>query len=220
MKFIWPFDPHYLTRDFYFQDPLYYGGVHAAVDLVSDDPAKPLKAVADGFLWHNPFLDYYGGWTCWIDTDDGWRITYYHMREPSTIPDGSRVKQGTIVGFMGVTGVTLGPHLHQMFWHKVRQSPESLARPNGWWAHDPLLYLGQEDEMTLKLVQVHNPTPDDPIFVTDGLQKIGVATNEQRTDLKNLGLTDDTVYSVERNFIDSLFDVYAAHRDGEHHHDT
>lgn len=196
MKFIWPFKPHYLTRDYYYKDPLYYGGIHAAADLVSNDPAKPMLAVCAGVLWHNPMLDRYGGWTCWIDTDDGWRITYYHMREPSPVPSGSRVQQGQLVGRMGTTGVVTGPHLHMMFWHKTRQSPESLARPNGWWAHDPMLRLGiddgtvEEDNMAppMKLIRDSKGT----LWLTNGMWKLGIPTDAIRQDLINLGVVENT----------------------------
>ena len=40
-----------------------------------------------------------------------WTV-YYHMREPSPLLKGSRVKRGEVIGQTGTTGASTGVHLH------------------------------------------------------------------------------------------------------------
>jgi len=152
----WPVTPHYVTRGFDYRSNIYEGGQHKATDIIRDfdgQPGDPIEACAGGVLHRNPFLDYYGGWTCWIDTPDGWRDSYYHLVQPTHIPDGTTVQAGRVIGYMGATGVVTGVHLHLMRWHRHPQDPTAIQRADGWWAHDPELYLGKEETDVEFIVQ-------------------------------------------------------------------
>lgn len=154
MRFIWPLEISRVTRDFYFKDRLYVGGQHAALDII--DPTgtlgKPVRAVADGIAHANP-LDYYSGLNAYVEHADGWRSGYRHFSKhvlPVNVP--TAVKQGQTIGLAGSTGVSTGPHLHFDLWNKQKLSPEAFAKV-GWWAHDPYLYLGKEEDFMAALTE-------------------------------------------------------------------
>jgi hypothetical protein len=42
----------------------------------------------------------------------GYATLYGHMKEPTTFKTGDRVYRGEIIGFVGSTGASTGPHLH------------------------------------------------------------------------------------------------------------
>jgi murein DD-endopeptidase MepM/ murein hydrolase activator NlpD len=46
-----------------------------------------------------------------IDHGDGWMTEYMHL-DTYGVPDGARVEQGDVIGTVGETGNTSGPHLH------------------------------------------------------------------------------------------------------------
>jgi len=54
-----------------------------------------------------------GGYTLIIRHENPrvWTV-YYHMREPSHLLKGTRVKRGEIIGHTGTTGASTGVHLH------------------------------------------------------------------------------------------------------------
>jgi murein DD-endopeptidase MepM/ murein hydrolase activator NlpD len=87
----------------------------------------PLVAAADGVVI---YVGYYGtgGKTVMIDVGSGITIIYHHLNDYS-VTTGQQVTSGQIVGHVGMTGVSSGPHLH------------FSVRVNGQYV-DPKPYLG------------------------------------------------------------------------------
>jgi hypothetical protein len=152
MRFIWPLDPPLIvTRKFDYKSSIYLGGMHAAIDLICTGRptfGAPVRAVADG-LMTTGFTDSQSGHNLWIDHPGGWRTGYRHLREQMWPPGQRPVRQRDIIGFADSTGNVTGPHLHFDLWNRNRLSAEAFFKV-GWWAHDPELYLGTEedDDMT------------------------------------------------------------------------
>lgn len=149
MTFAWPIADPVITRGFYYPSSIYIGGMHAALDIVPcNRPAvgEPAKAIADwkavGVGW-----DFYSGFFTALDLAEGWRCFYRHLYGQSPVVIGQRGKQGDIVGNIGNTGYSLGAHLHFDLWNRVKQDASAFWK-NGWWAHNPELYLGLGDDMT------------------------------------------------------------------------
>jgi len=76
----------------------------------------PIYAPADGVVVHkgadlNKRTG--GGYTLIIRHENPrlWTV-YYHLREPSHLLKGTRVKTGEIIGHTGTTGASTGVHLH------------------------------------------------------------------------------------------------------------
>jgi len=148
MKFIWPLDDHYITRDFDFKSSIYIGGQHAAVDLVrlqGDTDGRPIKASASGTVVGDDFNSISGNYIT-IAHEGGWRTTYRHLVADAPPVIGDQISQGQVIGNIGSTGWSTGPHLHFDLWHIDKQDPTAFFKV-GWWAHNPELYLGQESDM-------------------------------------------------------------------------
>jgi len=220
VRFIWPLDDHYITRRFDFVSPIYVEGdngvkMHAAVDLVrlyGDTGGRPIKAVAAGVVVGDSW-DPISGFHIVLDHEGGWRTTYRHLNADAPPVLGQQVAQGEIIGFVGTTGLSAGPHLHFDLWHSQPQDPTAHAKV-GWWAHDPELYLGQEEEMQKPLRFIKAET--GPEWVTNGVWKLGITDTPIKTDLINIGLAEgvdeeNKPFPVQQVFIDWLSDYPGDH---------
>jgi len=86
-------------------------GMHMGVDI-SGKTGEPLQAFSDGVVEDTGYEDDgYGNYVSWID-DKGIGHFYAHMNKPAFVRKGQRIKKGTILGELGSTGRSDGPHLH------------------------------------------------------------------------------------------------------------
>ena len=85
------------------------GDYHGGVDLRS--PAgTPVRAAADGTVKLAQLITVLGN-TVALDHGQGVESIYMHMSKLAVEP-GAAVKQGDVVGYVGTTGPSSGPHLH------------------------------------------------------------------------------------------------------------
>lgn len=79
---------------------------------ISAPLGTPLLAVTDGTASRTSSGA--GGQGVNIDTADGYRFYYAHLGSysPNVPVGGGPVKEGDVVGYVGMTGQTTGPHLH------------------------------------------------------------------------------------------------------------
>ncbi len=146
MEFIWPLEPHTISRDFEYPSSIYINGQHGAVDIPASI-GTPVKAVASGLVTKAAYNDI-SGYYVEIAHDGGWVTNYRHFVEQAPINVDDNISQGQTIGKVGSTGWSTGPHLHFDLWNSIKQSPEAMYKV-GIWAHDPELYLGkEEDDMT------------------------------------------------------------------------
>lgn len=92
--------------------------IHKGIDLISNSGDTNVKAIADGVIRGN-FQDPEGfGNYVSIEHSDGKRSIYAHL---STFKKkvGDLVKAGDVIGTMGSTGRSTGPHVHL----EVREAP-------------------------------------------------------------------------------------------------
>lgn len=107
----------------YRTDPMGGGteSLHKGVDLVGP-PGAPVRAVRDGTVaehWLVPGVHggkrYYGhpvfGGMVVLDHGEGLYSIYGHLGA-SFVHEGDRVPMGAIIGEIGSTGISTGPHLH------------------------------------------------------------------------------------------------------------
>lgn len=107
---------------------------HRGVDYAAAT-GTPIKAAGDGkIIWRGTK----GGYGRTVILQHGSNITtlYAHMsRYQKGLSNGSRVKQGQIIGYVGASGLATGPHLHYEFRvNEVHKNPLTVALP----AADPI----------------------------------------------------------------------------------
>lgn len=84
-------------------------GTHNAVDI-STVPGQSVRAPADGIVVKAEWANGYGN-VIYVSHGYGFATRYGHLRAFNAKP-GDRVKRGQILGFVGSTGRSTGPHLH------------------------------------------------------------------------------------------------------------
>lgn len=102
---------------------------HKGVDFAAPT-GTPIRAAADGKISFQGWKGGYGK-VVMIQHDGTYSTVYGHMSrfEPS-LHQGSRVKQGQVIGYVGATGYATGPHLHYEFRiNGVHHDPLSVALP-------------------------------------------------------------------------------------------
>ena len=85
-------------------------GMHMGVDIAGPE-GSPYYAFTDGEISGSGWDGGYGNWVAWVD-DTGVEHFYAHMPAPTKYKVGDKVSAGTVIGAMGNTGRSSGPHLH------------------------------------------------------------------------------------------------------------
>ncbi|TWT90386.1 Murein DD-endopeptidase MepM [Pseudobythopirellula maris] len=96
----------------------------------------------DRYSFSNPAPPGESGNYVVIDHGDGLTTLYGHMRKDSVaVTAGQTVAAGEVIGQIGSSGQSTGPHLH--FTVRVHgQAVETFLDPDAWW-DDPLPYSGE-----------------------------------------------------------------------------
>jgi murein DD-endopeptidase MepM/ murein hydrolase activator NlpD len=85
---------------------------HSGVDLAGPE-GTPIVATRDGTVTMAK-TGYNGGNGNYVTINhgDGFSSSYLHMLENLQVSAGQKVKAGQVIGYMGSTGISTGPHLH------------------------------------------------------------------------------------------------------------
>ena len=106
-----PHDDTRLTSDYGMRTHPVLGGrrSHKGVDL-SAPTGTPIYATADGYISKAEWFSSYGKYVS-IEHGANLQTRFAHMSDIA-VTAGSRVKKGDIIGYVGSTGRSTGPHLH------------------------------------------------------------------------------------------------------------
>ncbi|NOU98063.1 peptidoglycan DD-metalloendopeptidase family protein [Paenibacillus sp. LMG 31456] len=110
---------------------------HMAIDLAAKT-GTPIKATNDGIVALAESL-YLTGNSIYIDHGMNLFSQYAHLSELK-VKTGDHVKQGDIIGLVGTTGFSTGPHLHFTFWaHNMQANPNLFfnTKPFNWFQPAP-----------------------------------------------------------------------------------
>ena len=113
-QYAWPTQSNWQLSDKYGWRicPFHGREFHNGLDIVltSGTNGSPVYAVADGVV---TMARYYGGYGNCVQyaTGNGMTILNGHLRSIA-VSKGQFVKKGTVVGYIGSTGASTGPHLH------------------------------------------------------------------------------------------------------------
>ena len=85
-------------------------GMHMGVDIAGPE-GTPLVAFSKGEVNAVGYDGGYGNYVVWTD-DKQIEHFYGHMKNPSPVKVGQSLTKGQVIGLMGSTGRSSGPHLH------------------------------------------------------------------------------------------------------------
>ena len=116
-----------------FHPILHYTRCHAGADIGAPS-GEPIHAVDDGTVIMAGYNGGYGNFTV-IDHGGGLTSGYGHQSSIN-VSVGEQVKRGQVIGAVGSTGLSTGPHLH--FEARVNGMPYS---PKGWFGQGPKIQV-------------------------------------------------------------------------------
>jgi len=97
---------------------------HSGVDI-SAPPGTPIRATADGVVSYSGRTQY-SGYLVVIEHGCGFSTAYAHNKS-NPVKMGQKVERGDIVGYVGSTGRSTGPHVHYEVWEKgKRMNPDKF----------------------------------------------------------------------------------------------
>ncbi len=94
------------------------GAFHAGIDI-SSTFGQPVRAAADGVVIAAGLASGYGR-EILVDHGNGMQTLYGHL-SGFAVTSGEQVKRGQIIGYVGTSGRSTGPHLHYEV--RIRNSP-------------------------------------------------------------------------------------------------
>jgi len=108
-----------------------YRKMHQGIDFGAGH-GTPILAAGDGVVVEARRWGGYGNWVR-IRHSNGWETGYAHMsRYGKGIRAGQRVSQGQVIGYVGSTGRSTGPHLHYEVWLRGKRiNPVGAKVPQG-----------------------------------------------------------------------------------------
>ena len=83
---------------------------HGGVDLAGPE-GTPIYATRSGYVYRSGYTEY-NGYYVGVDHGDGFASAYLHLMTYAIVSVGEYVSQGQVIGYMGSTGISTGPHLH------------------------------------------------------------------------------------------------------------
>lgn len=110
---------------------LKYSKMHTGIDFAAP-PGTPIFAAGDGVIEQAGWNGGYGKYIK-IRHNSEFQTAYAHMRAlKNGMFKGKRVRQGDIIGYVGSTGRSTGPHLHYEIIKKGRKvNPLRVRMPSG-----------------------------------------------------------------------------------------
>lgn len=119
-SFIWPSSEHYISGYDYSEE-----SNHRAIDI-GGKMGNPIYSADAGVIVYAGWNDWGYGNVVMVDHGNGWQTLYAHL-ESYNVQCGYYVGPGDIIGAMGSTGNSSGPHLHyEMRYNGVPQNPHNF----------------------------------------------------------------------------------------------
>ncbi len=108
-----------------------YSRMHKGLDFAAPR-GTPIMAAGDGVVVEAGRKGNYGNAVV-LRHPNEYRTLYAHMsRIARGVKSGARVKQGEVIGYVGSTGMSTGPHLHYEVLHRGKHvNPGSVVSPPG-----------------------------------------------------------------------------------------
>lgn len=109
MAMTWPASCRVITQQYGNKSARYVRGYHTGIDI-GCRAGSPIYAAHDGQVILSGWAGAYGN-TVEIRANDSLVTSYHHMSKIA-VSKGQNVSAGKIIGYIGSTGQSTGPHLH------------------------------------------------------------------------------------------------------------
>jgi murein DD-endopeptidase MepM/ murein hydrolase activator NlpD len=101
---------------------------HSGIDIGASY-GSAILCIADGVVITNTYNSTYGNMIK-VDHGNGLVSLYAHMNSKSKHAVGKTVKKGTVLGYVGSTGMSTGPHLHfTVYYNGALANPLNYVKP-------------------------------------------------------------------------------------------
>lgn len=168
------------------------GHGHTGYDLAANS-GTPLYAYFPGKVTHigleGSYNDGgYGNWVIWKDDIYGAYHFFGHMLKRPEVRVGDKVQQGTLLGYVGSTGRSDGPHLH---WEISNTPPTSMGnftsrQEVGSWLRSHPLRTSQSTQISSNLVPFNPLIPPPSSFdSTTQVTQVAMGTNSSLREVSN-----------------------------------
>jgi murein DD-endopeptidase MepM/ murein hydrolase activator NlpD len=139
-----------------------FSRMHQGIDFAAP-VGTPIMAAGDGTVVRAGFMGAFGRYVR-IKHSGDYETAYAHLSAFSKgLKQGSKVRQGEIIGYVGTSGLSTGPHLHYEVMLKGRQiNPISLKVPTGRILTGPQLqqFMAERARIdALRQPKAQTPTP-------------------------------------------------------------
>ena len=105
-NYAWRINPVTRVREF-----------HKGIDIAGLGYGKPIYSANNGTVYLAKYSSSYGNYVV-INHNNGYYTLYAHMKSiDSKIKVGKTVSRGQVIGYIGSTGMSTGPHLHFELWN-------------------------------------------------------------------------------------------------------
>ncbi len=143
-----------------------YTKMHAGVDFAAPN-GTPIKAAGDGVVEIASRFGAYGNYVKLRHTAP-YKTAYAHMsRIARGIRPGTKVRQGQVIGYVGTTGRSTGPHLHYEILVSDRQvNPMKVRIADGRRLSGKLLAKFQEQVERVEAMMLAAPTSTQVAEIT------------------------------------------------------
>ncbi len=112
----YPVDGHVTSRYGKREDPFTNTpSFHSGIDL-SASPGTPIRASADGVVSYSGWTQH-SGYVVVLEHAFGYSTVYAHNKK-NAVKVARKVKRGDILGYVGSTGKSTGPHVHYEIWER------------------------------------------------------------------------------------------------------
>lgn len=118
-NYAWRINPVTRVREF-----------HRGIDIAGLGYGKPIYSANNGTVYSAKYSSSYGNYVV-VNHNNGYYTLYAHMKSiDSKIKVGQTVSRGQVLGYIGSTGMSTGPHLHFELWNGVwsRISPWTIYK--------------------------------------------------------------------------------------------
>jgi murein DD-endopeptidase MepM/ murein hydrolase activator NlpD len=149
---------------------LRYVRPHQGIDYAAPT-GTPVSTVGDGLITQCGWSGGYGR-LVQISHGSGYVSRYGHLSRFGKIRAGQRVGQGTVIGYVGSTGISTGPHLHfELRVNGVPRNPLKIIPPRAPPVPARFLtaFRARADSLA-NLLHSAQPTPEDKTAPADSIR--------------------------------------------------